>query len=237
MKDRARVRSELEREELSSESWRVFQVMAEFVQGYEMISRLVPCVSMFGSARVRPGHPDYRLAMEIGRRLSDSGFAVITGGGPGIMEAGNRGAREGESPSVGLNIQLPREQVPNRYQEVALNFRHFFSRKVMFVKYASAYVVLPGGYGTLDEFVEILTLVQTGKSRPIPIVLVRRAFWQGLLDWLESGPLTHGAVTREDLELFCFAETPEEVVRRIFEHYSERGLSPSPEEARVMLDL
>lgn len=167
---------------LSRESWKIFQIMAEFVEGFERLAEISPSVSIFGSARTQPEHPYYQLAEEIAHELSNAGFSVVSGGGPGIMEAANKGAYEGKSPSVGLNIQLPFEQVGNSYQDIELTFRHFFSRKVMFVKYASAYVVLPGGFGTLDELVEILTLVQTKKSRRIPIILVVSSFWDKLID-------------------------------------------------------
>lgn len=237
MKNRGGFQPVIGEGEVTQESWRIFQIMAEFVQGFELLVRLQPCVSLFGSARTPPDHPDYELATAISRALSDAGFTVITGGGPGIMEAGNKGAFEGASPSVGLNISLPKEQMPNAFQDVALRFRHFFSRKVMFVKYASAYVVLPGGFGTLDEFVEILTLVQTGKSRRIPIVLVGGEFWSGLIDWFHQALLARGAIRESDLALFTIAETPEAVLDIIFEHYSGRALGPSPEEAEVMQEL
>ena len=219
------------------ESWRVFQILAEFVQGFEMLPPLAPCVSLFGSARTPPDHPRYTLAMDIARRLSESGFTVITGGGPGIMEAGNRGAHEGPSPAVGLNIHLPREQKANPWQDVSLQYRHFFARKVMFVKYASAYVVLPGGFGTLDEFMEILTLVQTGKSRRIPIVLVCGDFWSGMIRWFRETLVAEGTIGEADMELFRVVETAEEVLDVIFDHYATRGFEPSPEEARVMREL
>ena len=153
---------------LSRESWKIFQIMAEFVEGFERLAQIKPSVSIFGSARALPDHPYYKLTEEIARALSDAGFSVVSGGGPGLMEAANKGAYAGKSPSVGLNIALPKEQNINAYQDISLNFRHFFSRKVMFVKYASAYVVLPGGFGTLDELAEILTLVQTHKTRRKP---------------------------------------------------------------------
>jgi len=177
------------------------------------------------------------LAVRIARTLSDAGFTVITGGGPGIMEAGNRGAHEGASPSVGLNINLPREQLPNLFQDVSLRFRHFFSRKVMFVKYASAYVVMPGGFGTLDEFIEILTLIQTGKSRRIPIVLVGTEFWSGLIDWFTSTLLARGTIREQDLKLFTMTDDPQAVLDIIFDHYADRDLGPSPAEAKVMQEL
>ena len=232
----ARTRS-LEDEGMSQESWRVFQIMAEFVQGFEELAPLAPCVSLFGSARTPPSDPLYALARDVGRRLSDAGFTVVTGGGPGIMEAASRGAFEGDSPSVGLNIHLPKEQVPNAFQDIALSYRHFFSRKVMFVKYASAYVVLPGGFGTLDELLEILTLVQTGKTRRIPVLLVHEPFWAGLLDWLREMPVARGTISEQDLSLIQVVNTADEVVDALFAHYEDRGFEPSPEELRMMRNL
>ena len=222
---------------LTRESWKIFQIMAEFVEGFERLSSISPSVSLFGSARTAPEHPTYQLALEIGKQLSDAGFSVVTGGGPGIMEAGNRGAYAGKSPSIGLNIELPHEQMGNHYQDVALNFRHFFSRKVMFVKHASAYVVLPGGFGTLDELAEILTLVQTGKTRRIPIVLVGSEFWRGLTDWFRNVLAEQGTISHEDLDLFVILDKPEEVVDAIFSHYEGRGFDPSAEEREVLLQL
>ena len=163
---------------LSRESWRIFQIMAEFVEGFEKMCVVRPSISIFGSARTSPDDPWYAKTEQAARLLSDAGFSVVSGGGPGIMEAANKGAQAGRSPSVGVNIELPKEQRPNPYQDISLNFRHFFARKVMFVKYASAYVVFPGGFGTLDELAEILTLVQTGKTRRIPIILVGETFWR-----------------------------------------------------------
>ena len=177
------------------ESWRVFQIMAEFVDGFEKLGCIHPAVSVFGSARIPQEHPWYEKTVEICRLLSNSGFAVVSGGGPGIMEAANRGAQMGKSKSIGVNIQLPHEQAGNAYQDVSLDFKHFFARKVMFVKYASAYVVLPGGFGTLDELVEILTLVQTGKTPHIPIILVGREFWAGLLDWFRDTLVRSGTIS------------------------------------------
>jgi uncharacterized protein (TIGR00730 family) len=222
---------------LTRESWKIFQIMAEFVEGFERLSAIRPSVSLFGSARTPPGHPYYELAERIARRLSDSGFSVVSGGGPGIMEAANKGAHAGKSLSVGLNIELPLEQSANPYQDVALHFRHFFARKVMFVKYASAYVVLPGGFGTLDELAEILTLVQTGKSRRIPIILVGSAFWQGLLDWFEDKLVREHMIGGTDVDLFRLVDKPEEVVDAIFSHYENRGFEPSAEEREVLLQL
>lgn len=237
MKDRRGFRGNIGKEKITEESWRIFQVMAEFVQGFELLSTMQPCVSIFGSARTSRDHPNYHLATQISRGLSDAGFTVITGGGPGIMEAGNKGAFEGASPSVGLNIALPKEQRPNKYQDVALRFRHFFSRKVMFVKYASAYVVLPGGFGTLDEFVEILTLVQTRKSRRIPIILVKERFWSGLIDWFQDAMIREGTIGEDDLALFQIVDKPDQVVDAIFDHYSGRPITPSAREAEVLMDL
>lgn len=222
---------------LTRESWKIFQIMAEFVEGFERLARIKPSVSIFGSARTTAGSPYYALAEEIARMLSDAGFSVVTGGGPGIMEAANKGAFDGRSPSIGLNIQLPHEQHANHYQNIALTFRHFFSRKVMFVKYASAYVVLPGGFGTLDEMAEILTLVQTGKTRRIPIVLVGATFWTPLIDWFRDTLAAQGMIDVEDLGLFRVLDKPQEVVDAIFEHYESRGFEPSAEEQEILLDL
>jgi hypothetical protein len=222
---------------LTRESWKVFQIMAEFVEGFERLSTIRPSVSIFGSARFGPQHPTYRLAEQTARLLSDAGFSVVSGGGPGVMEAANRGAYAGKSLSIGLNINLPHEQHGNPYQDVSLVFRHFFSRKVMFVKYASAYVVLPGGYGTLDELAEILTLVQTGKSPRIPIVLLGSQFWQGLLDWLQNTLVPAGTIGPQDLHLFRVVDSPQAVVDAIFLHYEQRGFEPSPEEHEILLQL
>jgi len=223
--------------QIKDDSWRVFQIMGEFVRGFEQLSQGWPMVSIFGSARINPDNPNYIKAERIARLLSDSGFSVVSGGGPGIMEAANKGAHAGKSSSIGLNIELPKEQQANPYQDVSLNFRHFFTRKVMFVKYASAYVVMPGGFGTLDELAEILTLVQTGKSRRIPIILVNHAFWTGLLDWMAESMCAEGAISAEDLELVQICEEPEEVVDAIFDHYEARGFEPSEEEQERLLQL
>jgi hypothetical protein len=222
---------------LTRESWKVFQIMAEFVEGFEKLASIRPSVSIFGSARFSPEHPYYQLAEEIGRVLSDSGFSVVSGGGPGIMEAANKGAYAGPSPSIGLNIMLPHEQRANEYQNISLHFRHFFSRKVMFVKYASAYVVLPGGFGTLDELAEILTLVQTGKTRRIPIILVDREFWQGLIEWFKSSLVKGGTIDAADLQLFELVDNPAEVVDAIFKYYEHRGFAPSAEEQEMLMQL
>jgi uncharacterized protein (TIGR00730 family) len=222
---------------LSRESWKIFQIVAEFVEGFERLAQIKPSVSMFGSARTPPDHPYYKLGEEIARLLSDAGFSVVSGGGPGLMEAFNKGAHGGKSPSIGLNIQLPHEQSGNPYQDISLNFRHFFSRKVMFVKYASAYVVLPGGFGTLDELAEILTLIQTGKTRKIPIILVHSEFWKGLIDWFSSVLVDQGMINAADMDLFKVVDDPKEVVDTIFDHYERRGFEPSREEREILLDL
>lgn len=222
---------------LSRESWKIFQIMAEFVEGFERMACVKPSVSIFGSARTSPDHPHYKLTVDIARELSDSGFSVVSGGGPGIMEAANKGAFEGKSPSIGLNIVLPHEQVDNPYQDISLTFRHFFSRKVMFVKYASAYVVLPGGFGTLDELAEILTLVQTKKSRRIPIILVHRPFWEGLLNWISTSMVEEGTINKEDLNLIQIIDEPKQIASAIFQHYEHCGFEPSAEEAEVLLHL
>ncbi len=220
-----------------SESWRVFQIMAEFVAGFETMSSIWPSISIFGSARTPVEDPNYQKAEEISYLLSNSGFAVVSGGGPGIMEAVNKGGKRGRAPSVGLNIQLPAEQKPNEYQDVELHFRHFFSRKVMFVKYASAYVVMPGGFGTLDELVEALTLIQTGKTRHIPVILVDSKFWAGLLEWFRSTLAQTGMIHPDDLDLIQVCDEPQEVVDAIFAHYENRQLALSAKEREILLQL
>ena len=222
---------------LTRESWKIFQIMAEFVEGFERLAEIRPSVSIFGSARTAPGHPYYQLTEEIALALSDAGFSVVSGGGPGIMEAANKGAFAGKSPSIGLNIQLPLEQQGNPYQDIRLTFRHFFSRKVMFVKYAAAYVVMPGGFGTLDELAEILTLVQTKKTRRIPIILVHGPFWRGLIDWFRTTMVEEKVINPEDLDLIQIIDEPRAVVNAIFEHYETSGFEPSAEEREILLDL
>lgn len=223
--------------QLSRESWRIFQIMAEFVEGFEKLCLIRPSVSIFGSARTAPDNLWYQKAEETARQLSDAGFSVVSGGGPGIMEAANKGAQAGKSPSIGVNIQLPHEQSANQYQDISLNFRHFFARKVMFVKYASAYVVLPGGFGTLDELAEILTLVQTGKSRRIPIILVGAEFWAGLLDWFRDTLIAQGTISPDDMDLMQVCDEPEDIVAAIFAHYESRSLEPSEAEQEIQLEL
>jgi hypothetical protein len=225
------------REHSAHESWRVFEIMAEFVESTERLKEIRPAVSIFGSARAAPDHPYFKLAEDLARKLSDAGFSVITGGGGGIMEAGNKGAYFGKSPSVGLNIQLPHEQLSNSFQDISQTFRHFFARKVMFVKFASAYVVMPGGFGTLDELLEALTLVQTGKTRKIPIILVCTKFWAGLLDWFRTTLVTEGMIDAQDMDLIQVIDEPAEVVEAIFKHYEKRGFEPSEEEREIQLYL
>jgi uncharacterized protein (TIGR00730 family) len=219
------------------ESWRIFGIMAEFVEATERLAAIRPAVSIFGSARIEPGTPYYELTESLARRLSDSGFSVISGGGPGIMEAANKGAFFGKSPSVGLNIQLPHEQASNPYQDISQTFRHFFARKYMFVRFASAYVVLPGGFGTLDELMEALTLIQTGKSRKIPIILVGSAFWEGLVAWFRERLVGEGMIDAGDMDLIRIIDEPEQVVEAIFKHYESRPFGPLPNERELMLNL
>jgi uncharacterized protein (TIGR00730 family) len=219
------------------ESWRVFGIMAEFVEATERLAHIRPAVSIFGSARTPPDHTYYKLAEDIGRQLSDAGFSVISGGGPGIMEAVNKGAYAGTSLSVGLNIQLPHEQSSNRYQDVSQTFRHFFARKVMFVKFACAYVVLPGGFGTLDELGEVLTLVQTRKIRSIPVILVQSAYWKGLIDWMGDRMVSEGMIAPDDMNLIQLIDEPEGVVEAIFNHYEKRGFTLTAAEREAQLNL
>ncbi len=221
----------------SKEAWRVFGIMAEFVAATDRLNIIQPAVSIFGSARTRPDHPYYKKTEEIARLLSDAGFSVISGGGPGIMEAANKGAFYGKSPSVGLNIQLPHEQHNNPYQNISQTFKHFFARKVMFVKFASAYVVMPGGFGTLDELMEALTLVQTGKTRRIPIILVCSDYWRGMVDWIRQTLLSEGMINPEDMDLIQVTDDPETVVSAIFKHYETRGFELSDAEREMQLNL
>ena len=221
----------------SQEAWRVFGIMSEFVEAAQRLAEIRPAVSIFGSARTAPDSPYYQLAEAIARRLSDAGFSVISGGGPGIMEAANKGAFHGKSPSVGLNIQLPHEQRSNGFQDISQSFRHFFARKYMFVRFADAYVVMPGGFGTLDELLEALTLIQTGKARKIPIILVHRPFWNGMVDWFRATLVSEGMIDPEDIDLIQVIDTPEEIVEAIFKHYETRGFAPLPSEREMLLNL
>ena len=215
----------------------MFGIMSEFVSATDRLNRIHPAVTVFGSARTRPDQPYYKLTEEIARLLSDAGFSVISGGGPGIMEAANKGAFYGKSPSVGLNIQLPHEQSSNLYQNISQTFQHFFARKVMFVKFASAYVVMPGGFGTLDELMEALTLVQTGKTRKMPIILVGSKFWSGMIEWFKTTLLEEQVISPEDMNLIQIIDEPEAVVSAIFKHFESRGFEPSEAERERQLYL
>ena len=219
------------------ESWRIFGIMSEFVEATERLAAIKPAVTVFGSARVAPGSPYYDLAERTARLLSDSGFSVISGGGPGVMEAANKGAWYGKSPSVGLNIQLPHEQQKNPYQDISQTFRHFFARKYMFVRFASAYVVMPGGFGTLDELMEALTLIQTGKARKIPLILMCADFWRGMIDWFTGRLVEDKMVDPADISLIKLIDEPEQAVEAIFKHYEARPFAPLPSERELMLNL
>jgi uncharacterized protein (TIGR00730 family) len=219
------------------ESWHILGIISEFVEATERLSEIRPAVSVFGSARIRPGHRWYELTVTLGRMLSDAGFAVISGGGPGIMEAANKGAFEGPSPSVGLNIQLPHEQMGNPYQNIAISFRHFFARKVAFAKYASAFIAVPGGFGTLDELAEVLTLIQTRMGRAIPVILIDSAFWGGLLDWMRDALVGNGLISPEDLDLIKVVDDPAAAVEAVFDFYQARGFAPTASEREQMLYL
>lgn len=222
---------------MTRESWKLFQVIAEFVEGFERLVSIKPSISIFGSARAKPEDAYYQTAEKIGKLLSDAGYSVVTGGGPGIMEAGNRGAYQGKSLSVGLNIELPMQEPPNTYQDISLKFRHFFTRKIMFVKYATAYVVMPGGFGTLDEVAEILALIQTKKTRRIPVVLVNADFWAGLITWFNDVLLPRNMITAKDLELFTVVETPEEVLAAVQHFYTSKGLDPKEHHSPLLTNF
>lgn len=214
----------------TNDSWGIFKIMSEFVNGYESMSRVGPCVTIFGSARTKPDNPYYKLADEIAFQLTQSGFGIITGGGPGIMEAGNKGAQRGGGNSVGLNIDLPFEQKPNEFidHDKSLDFDYFFVRKVIFVKYSQGFVVMPGGFGTLDELFEALTLIQTHKIGRFPIVLVGKKFWTGLIDWIKEVLLEQeNNISQKDLDLFKIVDTAEEAVEVIEDFYLKYMLKPN----------
>ncbi len=213
----------------SSDSWVIFKVMSEFVEGFEKLAKIGPCVTIFGSARVKSGHPYYKMAEEIAYELVQDGYGVVTGGGPGIMEAGNKGARRAKGKSVGLNIYLPHEQKGNRYidPDKLITFDYFFVRKVMFVKYSQGFIVMPGGFGTLDELTEALTLIQTKKIGRFPIVMVGKKFWGGMMDWIKKVLVTEGMIQEDDLNLVNLVDTPKEAVKVINEFYSKYLLSPN----------
>lgn len=197
------------------DTWRVFKILSEFVEGFENLSKIEPAVSIFGSARIKEDHPDYRKARKLGQLLAKEGISVLTGGGPGIMEAANRGASEAGGMSVGLNIELPFEQKPNPYAKKVLTFNYFFVRKVMLVKYAKAFVIFPGGFGTMDEFFEALTLIQTKKILPFPLILVDSKFWGGLINWIKEQMLLSNFIKDTDLDLIKIMEEPEEIIEYI----------------------
>ena len=203
--------------------------MSEFVEGYETMAKIGPCISVFGSARTQEDHPHYQMAVEVAERIVDAGYGVITGGGPGLMEAANRGAKNALGVSVGLNIDLPFEQFPNPYidNDKLINFQYFFVRKVIFVKYAQGFIVMPGGFGTLDELFEAITLIQTNKITRFPIVLVGKSFWGGLMDWIQDTLLREAYISDEDLFLFELVDTPEEAVAKINEFYTTENFRPN----------
>ena len=212
------------------DSWQIFKIMAEFVDGFEKLAKIGPCVTIFGSARTKENHKYYEIAVEIGKLLTERGYGVITGGGPGIMEAGNKGAFEAGGKSVGLNIELPFEQFHNRYvdRDKILEFDYFFIRKVMFMKYSQGYIVLPGGFGTMDELFEAMTLIQTGKIARFPIVLVGTDYWGGLIDWIKNTMLEKEKnINPEDLNLFRLVDTAEEAAEHIFRFYDKYVLKPN----------
>lgn len=199
----------------AGDSWRLFRIMSEFVDGFDTLSALPPAVSIFGSARTKPDDPHYQQAVEIAEGLAHAGYGVITGGGPGIMEAANKGATQGSGVSIGLNITLPFEQEPNTFTNLPLNFKYFFVRKVMFIKYAMAFICMPGGFGTLDELFESLTLMQTRRIKAFPVILVGSAFWGGLIDWVKEQMLATGKIDEDDLLYFSIMDDPKEIISHI----------------------
>lgn len=217
-------------EKTGKDTWTIFRIMAEFVEGFETLSEIGPCVSIFGSARTKPESPAYQLGVDTARKLTEAGFGVITGGGPGIMEAGNKGAHEAGGASVGLNIDLPFEQSSNPYidHDKNIDFNYFFVRKVMFMKYSQGFIVLPGGFGTMDELFEALTLIQTQKISKFPVVLVGKEFWEGLVDWLESTVLNQAHnISPEDMFIFKVVDTADDAVECITDFYKQRLLRPN----------
>jgi len=213
----------------ANDSWALFKIMSEFVEGYERLGAIGPCISIFGSARTPEDHPTYTLTRDVAYAISNHGYGIISGGGPGVMEAANRGAQDANGISVGLNINLPFEQSSNPFIDAdkVIDFQYFFVRKVMFVKYSQGFVVMPGGLGTLDELFEALTLIQTQKIKKIPIILVGRKFWEGLLDWIKTQLLTEKNISPEDLDLIEIVETPEEVVLALDRFHSKGSYQPN----------
>ena len=207
---------------ISSDPWRVFRIMAEFVEGFELFSKLGHAVAFFGSSRIKRHDSYYKIAEHTAELLSLAGYAIITGGGPGIMEAGNKGAFKAHGTSVGMNIQLPHEQKSNKYIQIQMNFRYFFIRKVMLVKYADAFIIFPGGFGTLDEFFEAITLIQTEKIRSFPVVLVGSEYWQGLVDWLSKSVAARGCIVQEEMKFFTVLDKSQEIVSYIQNFYREK---------------
>lgn len=210
------------------ESWRMFRIIGEFVEGFDTLPRYLPAVTVYGSARVGEDSPYYNLSRELGRALCQAGYTVITGGGPGLMESANRGAYEQGGTSIGLNVELPREQKPNAYLTLSLSFRYFFVRKVMLVKYATAFILLPGGYGTLDEFFETITLIQTNKIRPFPVVLLGADYWGGLVDWMRERMLGDGLIGPEDLELFHVTDDVAQAIAHLERYRNDQDASLPP---------
>ena len=207
------------------ESWRMFRIIGEMVEGFDKLSGIEPAVTIYGSARIQPGDEQYKQTEEIARRLGETGFSIITGGGPGVMEAANKGAFEAGVKSAGVNIELPEEQAPNAYSSISISFSHFFVRKVMLVKYATAFVIMPGGLGTLDELTEVLTLMQTHKIKPFPVLLFNSAYWNGLLEWLKTFALTRGYISEEDLHLLMVCDDTEEVVEAVRKWYKNQEIT------------
>ena len=222
VKIKSHLKSISEKEDFTQEdTWRIFRIMSEFVDGFEVLSAVGKAVSIFGSARTKPGHKYYKAAEEIAYYIAKDGFAVITGSGPGLMEAANKGTKAAGGHSIGLNIHLPFEQKPNKYVETLLDFRYFFVRKVMFVKYAKAFVIMPGGYGTLDEFFEAITLIQTKRISKFPVVLYGSQYWKPLLSWLKNTVCAHGSIKKEDLDIFTVVDKPKDVAQVIKRFYEK----------------
>lgn len=215
-------------DEFQRESWRIFRIISEFVEGFEALQDIYPAVSIFGSARLPREHRYYQMGVEVGRELGKAGFNIITGGGRGLMESANKGARQAETSSVGLNIKLPFEEEANRYLDLSLDFHYFFVRKVMFVKYAVAFVILPGGFGTMDEFFESLTLIQTTKIDHFPVVLMGKEYWKGMLNWMEDSMLRMGTIDKQDLGLFMLTDSPKEAAEHISRGYYKMNGSKEP---------
>ena len=207
----------LKKDFTQEDTWRVFRIMAEFVEGFQDLAHIEPAIAVFGSARSKPSAPDYKLTVRLAKGLAAEGFTVVTGGGPGLMEAANRGAKEAGGLSVGLNIALPFEQRPNPYAQVQMNFRYFFCRKVMFVKYASGFVIMPGGFGTMDELFESLTLIQTQRIKPFPVVMMGTRYWRGLVKWLRATMVKAGYIDPADLDLFTVTDSVDVAVRKMVE--------------------